>query len=105
MALPLIVGGKTLGALDIQSSQESAFTQEDITTLKVLADQIAIAIENARLFSENQIALEMSAACLWQHQRGRVATLITGETGDSRICQFVRGPGCSCFRKCHSRLP
>ena len=58
MALPLIVGGKTLGAIDIQSSQEAAFTQEDITTLKVLADQIAIAIENARLFSENQIALE-----------------------------------------------
>ncbi|MGB8213409.1 MAG: GAF domain-containing protein [Anaerolineales bacterium] len=58
MALPLIVGGKTLGALDIQSSQEAAFTQEDITTLKVLADLIAIAIENARLFSENQIALE-----------------------------------------------
>jgi GAF domain-containing protein/HAMP domain-containing protein len=58
MALPLIVGGKILGAIDIQSSQEAAFTQEDITTLKVLADQIAIAIENARLFSENQIALE-----------------------------------------------
>ena len=58
MALPLIVGGKTLGAIDIQSSQEAAFTKEDITTLKVLADQIAIAIENARLFSENQIALE-----------------------------------------------
>ena len=58
MALPLIVGGKVLGALDIQSSQESAFTQEDITTLKVLADQIAVAIENARLFAENQLALE-----------------------------------------------
>ena len=58
MALPLIVGGKTLGALDIQSTQEAAFSQEDITTLKVLADQLAIAIENARLFSENQIALE-----------------------------------------------
>lgn len=58
MALPLIVGGRILGALDIQSSQEAAFSQEDITTLKVLADQIAIAIENARLFSENQLALE-----------------------------------------------
>ena len=58
MALPLIVGGKTLGALDIQSTEESAFTQGDITTLKVLADQIAVAIENARLFSENRIALE-----------------------------------------------
>jgi GAF domain-containing protein len=58
MALPLIVGGKILGALDIQSSQADAFTQEDVTTLKVLADQIAISIENARLFSENQLALE-----------------------------------------------
>jgi GAF domain-containing protein/HAMP domain-containing protein len=58
MALPLIVGGKTLGVLDIQSTQEAAFTQEDITTVKVLADQIAIAIENARLFSENRIALD-----------------------------------------------
>lgn len=58
MALPLIVGGRILGALDIQSSQESAFSQEDVTTLKVLADQIAIAIENARLFSENKKALE-----------------------------------------------
>ncbi len=58
MALPLIVGGKTLGALDIQSTQEAAFSQEDITTVKVLADQIAIAIENARLFSENRIALD-----------------------------------------------
>jgi GAF domain-containing protein/HAMP domain-containing protein len=58
MALPLIVGNRILGALDIQSSQEAAFTQDDIATLKVLADQIAIALENARLFSENQMALE-----------------------------------------------
>lgn len=60
MALPLIVGGKTQGALDIQSSEEVAFSQDDITTLKVLADQIAIAIDNARLFSENQKALELA---------------------------------------------
>ena len=74
MALPLIVGGRILGALDIQSSQESAFSQEDVTTLKVLADQIAIAIENARLFSENQKALETAQRAYgnlsaegWQH--------------------------------------
>jgi len=58
MALPLIAGGRILGALDIQSSQEAAFTEEDVATLKVMADQIAIAIENARLFSENQAAIE-----------------------------------------------
>lgn len=58
MALPLIVGGKVLGALDVQSVEESAFTEEDVTTLRVLADQIAIAIENARLFTESQTALD-----------------------------------------------
>ncbi len=58
MALPLIAGGKILGALDIQSTETAAFTEDDVNTLKVLADQIAVAIENARLFSENQAALE-----------------------------------------------
>ena len=57
MALPLIAGGKTLGALDIQSTKGGAFTEADIATLQVLADQIAIAIENARLFEENRKAL------------------------------------------------
>lgn len=58
MALPLIVGGKVLGALDVQSVEEAAFAEEDVTTLRVLADQIAIAIENARLFTESQTALD-----------------------------------------------
>ena len=58
MALPLIAGGKVLGALDIQSTEPGAFSEEDVNTLKVLADQTAVAIENARLFTENQSALE-----------------------------------------------
>jgi GAF domain-containing protein/HAMP domain-containing protein len=61
MALPLIVGGKTLGALDVQSTKEMAFTDEDIRTLTVLANQIAIAIENARLFANTQAALEAAS--------------------------------------------
>jgi len=51
MALPLIGGKKILGALDVQSSQEAAFSEEDIIILRVLADQLSIAIENARLFA------------------------------------------------------
>ncbi len=58
LALPLIIGKKIIGALDVQSQQANAFTEEDITILKVLADQVAIAIDNARLFSDTQIALE-----------------------------------------------
>ncbi len=58
LALPLIAGGHTLGALDVQSTEESAFSQDDISTLQVLADQVAVAIENARLFEQNQNAIE-----------------------------------------------
>ena len=58
MALALIAGGRILGALDIQSTQGEAFSDTDITTLQVLADQIAISIENARLFEENRNALQ-----------------------------------------------
>jgi GAF domain-containing protein/HAMP domain-containing protein len=58
MALPLVVGDQVLGALDVQSTQEAAFAQEDIEVLQVLTDQVAIAIENARLFAGTQEALE-----------------------------------------------
>ena len=60
MALPLRVGGQVIGALDVQSMQPNAFHEEDIATLATLADQVAIAIENARLFSEARKALKES---------------------------------------------
>jgi GAF domain-containing protein len=58
LALPLISGDRILGALDVQSDQPGAFTNEDVTVLQVLADFLAVAIENARLFLESQTALE-----------------------------------------------
>jgi GAF domain-containing protein len=58
MALPLIVGGQMLGALDVQSTEAQAFSEEDISTLQILAEQIAIAIRNANLFTEAEKALE-----------------------------------------------
>jgi GAF domain-containing protein/HAMP domain-containing protein len=58
MALPLAIGSRIIGALDVQSTQENAFSEEDIQTLRLLADQTAIAIDNARLFSESQKAIE-----------------------------------------------
>lgn len=60
MALPLRIGGNVMGALDVQSTESNAFTQEDINVASILADQIAIAIENARLFSEARAALSKS---------------------------------------------
>ncbi|GEM_PF-1788743 len=50
LALPLQVGEEILGVLDIHSDQPNAFEVEDITALQSLADEIAIAIRNARLY-------------------------------------------------------
>jgi GAF domain-containing protein len=62
MAIPLRVAGKVIGSLDVQSTEINAFSQEDISVLTTLADQIAIAIENARLFGEAKKALGESQA-------------------------------------------
>ena len=64
MALPLRVGdpregmaGRVVGALDVQSTRVAAFDQGDIAVLQGMADQIVVALENARLFRETQAAL------------------------------------------------
>jgi len=57
MALPLMAGRQVIGALDVQSTEPNAFTQEDIEILTVLADQVSTAIQNARLYEESREAL------------------------------------------------
>jgi len=60
MALPLIAGGETLGILDIQSLEANAFSEDDIPTLQVLADQLATAVQNANLLRDTQEALRLA---------------------------------------------
>jgi len=48
LALPLKIGGAIIGALDLQSTKGNAFSQDDVSVLTILADQAAIAIQNAR---------------------------------------------------------
>ncbi|MGB7540335.1 MAG: ATP-binding protein [Anaerolineales bacterium] len=50
--LPLRTRGKVIGAVTAQSKQVAAFSDLDVTALRILADQLANAIENARLFTE-----------------------------------------------------
>src|SRR6266498_3647067 len=57
LALPLLIRNKVLGVLDIQSDQPQAFTAEDVDVLQTVADQAAVAIENARLLDESQATL------------------------------------------------
>jgi len=70
MALPLIIGGQVLGALDVQSTEPQAFSEEDISTLQILTEQIAIAIQNANLFNEAEKALETARMGYGEISRG-----------------------------------
>jgi GAF domain-containing protein/anti-sigma regulatory factor (Ser/Thr protein kinase) len=60
MALPLIAGDDVIGALTVQSEQEAAFHEEDIAALQTMADQLAVAIQNANLHHKNQDLLRQA---------------------------------------------
>jgi signal transduction histidine kinase len=62
MALPLIRRGHCIGALTVQSTEEAAFSKEDITVLQTMADQLALVIENARLYQETVRRLKETEA-------------------------------------------
>lgn len=82
MGLPLKIGGKTIGALDVQSSEPSAFTNEDVASLSILADQVSIAIDNTRLYEATRKSLEQTEAAYrrylqgeWQHLTQEESTI------------------------------
>ncbi len=54
MALPIIIKGEVVGALDVQSNQANAFGDDDVGVLTTLAAQISVAIDNARLFTQSE---------------------------------------------------
>lgn len=62
IALPLRAGENIIGVLDVQSTEPNAFSQEDIAILSTLADQVSIAIQNARQNEQTQKALAESEA-------------------------------------------
>jgi GAF domain-containing protein/CHASE3 domain sensor protein len=62
MALPLRSRGHIIGAMTVQSVEEAAFDEADVAVMQTMADQVAVAIDNARLFAETQAALEEMAA-------------------------------------------
>ena len=64
LSIPLIVGEQVLGALDFQHTNTNAFSLDDITVLQILSDQLAVAIQNARLFQETLRRVEREQTVL-----------------------------------------
>ncbi|MCB0195898.1 MAG: GAF domain-containing protein [Anaerolineae bacterium] len=75
MALPLAVGGHVIGAVTVQSTEAAAFSDEDISSLQAMANQLAIAIENAHQRQE----LEEAHAELLQAKMHEAIATATGD--------------------------
>ena len=58
LAIPLKIGSLTIGALDVQSRIRDSFGKDEIAILQTMADQVAVAIENARLYQDSVRRLE-----------------------------------------------
>lgn len=85
MSLPLRSGNTIIGALDVQSTEPNAFNQDDVEVLSTLADQVSIAIQNARQFEATQKALSEAEVIYRQYLRNEWTRLtqrqdITGFT-------------------------
>jgi GAF domain-containing protein len=76
MALPLAIGERVIGAVTVQSVEEAAFSDEDISSLQAMANQLAIAIDNAR---QRQELEETHAELL----RAKTYEAIATATGDA----------------------
>ena len=74
MALPLAIGGEVIGALTVQSTAEAAFSAEDVSSLQAMADQLAVAINNARLHQQNAQLFQQAARRATLLQAGAVVS-------------------------------
>lgn len=60
VSLPLYIGGELLGVMNIQSRNTDAFGDDNLAMLQSLADQVAIAIKNARLYRQQEIRYQLT---------------------------------------------
>ncbi len=87
VALPLLIGRRVIGVLNVQSTEESAFDQDDVRALEFLAGQLAVAIENARRLSEESSLLEATSP--FYRMARHVATARTGKELYTAIIETV----------------
>jgi signal transduction histidine kinase len=52
LAFPLKIGGRTIGVLDLQRTEPHGFDQLDVATAQTMTEQVALALQNARLYGE-----------------------------------------------------
>lgn len=73
--LPLAVGERVIGALEMHSTKENAFLPQDVDTYQNMANEVSIALENSRLFKEAQQSLSEMRATQRQYLQSAWSSL------------------------------
>ncbi len=108
LAVPLAAGERVLGALDVQSDRPGAFQDEDLRIQTTLAAQVAVALENARLFAEtqqriNELALVNEIQRELAFERSNQA--IANKMGDRLVSSFAPDSAFVClYERAEKRL-
>jgi signal transduction histidine kinase/ActR/RegA family two-component response regulator len=84
LCLPMKMGGRTVGVLDIQSKHLNAFSENDVFAMETLSTQIAIAIENARLHEavRQELTERKRAEAALAEERALLAERISERTAE-----------------------
>lgn len=96
MALPMLVGDRILGVLNVQSTEEAAFDEDDVRALRSMANQVAIAIENARQVSDETRQLEATSP-IYRLSRSLAQATTIDEVADCIIASVAEtgADGCT----------
>ena len=92
VALPLMVEDRVLGVLDLQSDRYGSFDEDEISILRILADQIAVAIEDSQIYRAQQEQAWVSTALLQVAEAlAEESTLEEVAATVSRLAQLLTG--------------
>jgi len=80
LALPLRAGGQIIGAMTVQSEQEAFFSREDISVMQTVADQVANAVRNARLFQQLQESMDAERRAYGELTREAWLTMLQSQS-------------------------
>ncbi|GAB4578539.1 MAG: hypothetical protein Fur0022_12740 [Anaerolineales bacterium] len=102
LGIPLKIGRRVIGALDVQATEVDAFTPDDVAVLQILADQIAIAVDNSRSYAIAQDAIKEAndrldeISTLFEISQALTSAPLSteqiAEITASRIIRVIEGP-------------
>jgi GAF domain-containing protein/HAMP domain-containing protein len=96
MALPLLVGERTLGCLDVQSVHPAAFADEDTVLLQVVADQVAVAVDSA-LKAHKEAEVVGATNPFYRVSRGLAAAGTTEQIAQAVVASVAESDADGCI--------